>query len=124
MSQLNLDQNKSNYQIKGYQPGLILINEQTHDQSLIIGPNDLIENWAPQMINELKPEDLALAAALKPDILLIGTGEKHALVSPSLYGELVNSGIGVEVMSTSAACRTFNALISEDRNVVAALIIK
>ncbi len=123
MSQLNLDQNKGNYQIRGYRTGLIHINEQTYTTSLIIGPHDLIENWSPKTINELTPDMLISAAALKPDILLIGTGEKHALVSPSLYGELINQGIGVEVMSTGAACRTFNALISEDRNVVAALII-
>ncbi|MFZ2315459.1 MAG: Mth938-like domain-containing protein [Gammaproteobacteria bacterium] len=124
MAQLDLDQNNAKYQIRGYQPGLMQINEQMLTQSLIITPNQLIENWPPQTIEELTAEHLKMITDLKPDILLIGTGSKHVLLKTDIYGELVNQGIGVEVMSTAAACRTFNALASEDRKVAAALIIK
>jgi len=61
---------------------------------------------------------------LKPDVLLIGTGATHVFLSLDIYGDLINQGIGVEVMSTSAACRTFNALSAEGRHVVAALLIE
>lgn len=124
MAQLDLDQNNANYQIRGYQPGLMQINEQMLTHSLIVTPSQLIENWAPQTIDALTAEHLKIIMELKPDILLIGTGSKHVLLKTDIYGELVNQGIGVEVMSTSAACRTFNALASEDRNVAATLIIK
>ena len=124
MAQLDLDQNNANYQIRGYQPGLIQINEQMLTQSLIVTPSQLIENWPPETIDALTAEHLKIIIGLKPDILLIGTGSKHVLLKTDIYGELLNLGIGVEVMSTSAACRTFNALASEDRNVAAALIIK
>ncbi|MHB1221063.1 MAG: Mth938-like domain-containing protein [Gammaproteobacteria bacterium] len=124
MAQLDLDQNNAKYQIRGYQPGLMQINEQMLTQSLIVTPNQLIENWSPQTIEELTAEHLKMITDLKPDILLIGTGSKHVLLKTDIYGELVNQGIGVEVMSTAAACRTFNALASEDRKVAAALIIK
>lgn len=123
MAGLQLDENQSAYQIRSYQPGSIQVNEKSFTTSLILLP-DQLENWAPQSVTDLSAESLAMIVTLKPDILLIGTGEAHVLLSPTIYGELINQGIGVEVMSTGAACRTFNALSSEGRRVAAALLIK
>jgi uncharacterized protein len=91
---------------------------------VIVAPQHLIENWSPQTVNELSFESFAPILALKPDILLIGTGSTHIFLDIEIYGELLNLGIGVEIMDTSAACRTYNALSAENRNVVAALIIR
>jgi uncharacterized protein len=124
MATLNLDNNQSFYQIKSYQPGSIQINDQIFTHSVIITPNELIESWPPQTVAELSAESLAPIAALQPNILLIGTGSQLIFLRLEIYGELINLGIGVEIMDTGAACRTFNALTSEDRNVVAALIIR
>jgi uncharacterized protein len=124
MTPLNLDENQATYQIRAFKPGTIQINDKMLTQSLIISADQLIENWAPQTISELSAAALAQIPALKPDILLIGTGTTHVLIPVEIYGELINQGIGVEIMDTSAACRTFNALTAENRNVVAALIIK
>jgi uncharacterized protein len=124
MTSLELDENKSTYQIRAYRPGTLQINDKTLTHSVIITPNQLIEDWAPQSTAELTPESLQPILALKPTVLLIGTGSAHVLLSPAIYGELINQGIGVEVMDTSAACRTYNALSAEDREVAAALIIK
>lgn len=124
MATLDLDNNQSAYQIVAYQPGQIKINQEILTASVIITPNQLIKDWAPQTIAALSAASLALIAALKPDVLLIGTGSSQVFISADIYGELINLGIGVEIMDTSAACRTFNALASENRNVVAALIIR
>src|SRR5690348_13682824 len=123
MATLQLDENRATYQIRAYQPGTLQINDKTLTTSTIVTPNDLIENWPPQTAAELTTESFNPIIELKPDILLIGTGSKHILLPVTLYGELINQGIGVEIMDTSAACRTFNALSAEDRNVAAALII-
>lgn len=124
MPSLDLDSNQARYQIRAYKPGSLQINEQIYTVSLIISPEQLITNWAPQSILELTSPDLAPILALKPDILLIGTGEKLIFPAISVYGDLINHGIGVEIMDTSAACRTYNALTAENRNVIAALIIR
>lgn len=124
MPSLNIDENKSTYQIRAYQPGMIQVNEQKLAASLILTPNKLIADWSPQSMGELDMASLAPIIELHPTILLIGTGAQQEFLSIELYGELINQGIGVEVMTTSAACRTFNALSAEDRNVAAALIIK
>lgn len=124
MTTLNLDENRSLYQIRSYQPGLIRVNEKSLTESLIITPSTLIEHWAPQSAQDLSSNNMEALIALKPGIVLIGTGAEHIFLSPDIYGALINLGIGVEVMSTQAAARTFNALSSENRNVAAALIIK
>lgn len=124
MATLDLDNNEAKYQVRSYKPGRIQINDSIHNHSVIVSPHTLIENWSPSSVKELSAQALMKVTPLKPDILLIGTGSEMVLLSPSLYGELINLGIGVEVMDTSAACRTYNALSAENRNVAAALLIR
>lgn len=121
---LNLDENSATYQIRAYQPGLIQVNDQMFATSIIITRDKLINSWSPQNIDELCREDLADVIALHPSILLIGTGHDLQFPDLKIYGDLINYGIGVEIMNTHAACRTYNVLTSEGRNVAAALIIK
>jgi uncharacterized protein len=124
MSQLTLDDNSANYQIHAFKPGFIQVNDQVLTHSIIISANQLIENWEPQTFSELIKDHLDAILKLHPAILLLGTGETLQFPPLELYGDLINKGIGVEVMNTSAACRTYNALTAEGRDVVAALIIK
>ncbi len=123
MTSFSLDNNQANYQIRGFKPGQIQINDKILNQSLILSAQQLIENWPPTQAAEITREALAPAVALKPTILLIGTGKTQQFIPLEIYGELLNQGIGVEVMDTAAACRTYNALTSENRDVVAALIL-
>lgn len=124
MSNLQLDENKAVNLIKSYTPGQIIIQEIIYTKSLIITPTQILPDFHPQSIDMLTAEHLFAMRALNPTILIIGTGENMYYLSPDYYGELLNQGIGVEFMSTSAACRTYNALASENRNVAAALVIK
>ncbi len=121
---LTLDDNQANFQIRGYKPGFIQVNQQTYQHSIIVSATHLVENWAPQTISALTVEHLRIASQLEPAILIIGTGERLQFPTIDLYGELINQHIGVEIMDTSAACRTYNILTAENRNVVAALIIR
>lgn len=121
---LTLDENQSQFQVKGYKPGFIQVNDKTYNQSIIVTASVLITDWPPQIFSELKLEHLKSVIPLKPAILLIGTGSTLQFPPIELYGDLINHGIGVEIMDTKAACRTYNALTSENRNVAAALIIK
>lgn len=120
---LTLDENSAKYQIRAYKPGTIKINDQLLHQSIIISSDELIDNWEPQTIHELKAQHLTEIAKKKPNILIIGTGDKLQFPALEIYGELMNQGIGVEIMNTHAACRTLTALTAEGRHVIAALII-
>lgn len=123
MPTFDLDNNSATYQIRSFKPGMIQINNKIFTQSLIIAPHQLIEQWPPQTIDQLTAECLKPVFALKPTIVLIGTGSHLIFPSITIYGELINAGMGVEIMETGAACRTYNALSAENRNVIAALII-
>ena len=60
---------------------------------------------------------------LKPEVLLLGTGSKQHFAHPNLFRALIQAGIGIEFMDTPAACRTYNILVTEDRKVVAAVLL-
>ena len=121
---LTLDENHCTYQIRSYQPGQIQVNDNFYNKSIIIGPNHLIDHWPPNTLNELSESHLTLVLELHPDLLILGTGSQLTFPPIEIYGQLINHGIGVEVMDTRAACRTYNVLASEHRNVLAALIIR
>jgi uncharacterized protein len=66
-------------------------------------------------------EHLEPALALEPAIIVLGTGTERLLPDVELMGDVAARSVGLEVMSTPAACRTFNVLLQEQRRVVAAL---
>jgi uncharacterized protein len=61
---------------------------------------------------------------LQPEVVVLGTGLRQHFVHPSLYAGLMSRRIGIEIMSTAAACRTYNVLAQENRHVVAALVLE
>ena len=64
-----------------------------------------------------------MIAQLEPEIALLGTGDRQRFPHPRLIQALMARGIGVEVMDTSAACRTYNIVMLEGRRVAAALLL-
>ena len=117
-----LDPEGAKYLIKRYSADSITVNNTDYTCSLKISPNSLLEHWAPQTLADLTEADFAPILELKPDIFILGVGEKHQFPDAALLQPLYKQHIGVEVMSTSAACRTFNVLASDGRAVVAALL--
>ena len=117
------DKTAARYRIHAYAPGRVTINQDVFTQSLIVTPGRILPHWAPQSFEELQAEHLALVAELGPEIILLGTGATLRFPRPELAAPLFDSGIGLEVMDTAAACRTYNVLVSEDRHVAAALIV-
>lgn len=112
------------YEIKGFLPGQLWVGDTLYTANLILLRHTLIADWAPADIHSLRQEDLAILLPFKPDLLLIGTGENQVFPSPAIYAELIKRGTGVEIMNTYAACRTWNALVSEHRHVAAALFVR
>lgn len=121
--ELILDSNSAKYQIQNYCDNKIQINNHWYTKSLIISSEQLIENWPPQQIDELKSEHFSDILMLKPTIVIIGTGQQQHFIASNVLQDLISQQIGIEVMNTAAACRTFTVLTSEGRNVVAALIL-
>ena len=105
----------------GYGEGYVTIDGERHESSLIVLPERLLP-WPVAGFDALAEEHFALIAALKPEIVLLGTGARLRFPQPRLTAALTRARIGVEVMDIQAACRTYNILMAEGRNVVAALL--
>jgi uncharacterized protein len=104
-------------------PGQVWINGQLHDASLLVPWQGAAQPWPVAALSELTAAHFEQVAALKPELVIFGSGARLQFISPSLYRVLIDARIGMETMDTAAACRTYNVLASEGRSVVAALIL-
>jgi uncharacterized protein len=120
---LHLTTAKNNNLITAYGDDYIAINKQRYTQNLIVLPQTLIVDWQATRFDDLNNDHFKPIITLKPELVLLGTGVKHLFLHPKHYQELSASGIALECMTTAAACRTYNILMSEGRNVAAALIL-
>lgn len=124
---LHLTTVDNNYLITGYGTGdtgrFVDINCERYMRNLIVMANNLILNWQATDFANLAEAHFAQLVDLKPEVVLLGTGEKHQFLHPSVYQSLTALGVPLECMTTAAACRTYNILMSEGRNVAAALLI-
>lgn len=107
----------------GYGDGYVSINQIRYEKSLIVLPDQLIENWPVTSISEMRAEHFNCLLNHSVEILLLGTGSKHQFPDHALMIEVLKMKIGMEVMDTQACCRTYNILLEEDRRVAAAIII-
>ena len=118
---ISLENSNADYRITAYEAGVITINEEIINSAVILSTNGY-KLWEAQSIETLTEDLLIMALEENPDILLLGTGIRQQFPAPALMKPIAESGTGLEVMDTAAACRTYNILISEDRHVVAALL--
>ncbi len=117
-----LDPLEHGYTIKAYESGWIQVNREKYYQSLLLMPDRLMPDWPVSDANQITTEHLLELVQYEPQMLLLGTGEQRTIIHPKIFAPLMELGIGYEVMTTGAACRTYNVLLSEDRRVLAALI--
>ncbi|WP_018864264.1 MULTISPECIES: Mth938-like domain-containing protein [Thioalkalivibrio] len=111
------------YIVTGYESGAVGINQVGYTRSLIVRPNSLEQEWPVDTIDALAVEHLSSVIHHPPEVLLIGTGEVQQFPDRKVWRYLRNEGFGVEIMDTAAACRTYNLIMAEGREVAAALII-
>lgn len=111
------------YFITAYNEISIQVNGKNFDSSLIIAPDAIDTEWSPTSIDTLRSEHFSNIIKLNPELVLLGTGSKLTFPAIETYAQLITLGIGVDVMDTGAACRTYNILMGEGRRVIAGLIL-
>ncbi len=102
--------------------GWVEINGARHTGSLILGNDRPPRDWN-RTFEQLDAQDFAQLLDWQPEIVVFGSGRLFRFPHPGLTRALPEARIGLEVMDTRAACRTFNVLASEGRRVVAAILI-
>lgn len=119
--QLSRDTSAPNF-IRAYEQGRLRIAERWIPGHVIVSAEIVIEHWSPANPAALTAADLEPALTLAPTIVLLGTGAERLLPDVELMAALAARAVGLEIMTTAAACRTFNVLLQEERRVVAALL--
>lgn len=120
---LHLAQNPNQNVITGYGSGYVLVGSERYDRNIIVTPKTIISDWPVNPELELRECDFAAMIELAPQIILIGSGKHIRFPKSAALRGLLAARIGYEVMDTRAACRTYNILLEEGRNVAAALMI-
>lgn len=110
------------YTIQGYTDNSVTVNGTVFSKSLVVMAERVIPDWRPDSFQALHETDFAAFIDLRPDLVVLGTGQQQRFPDPQLYRALIEAGIGIEVMTTPAACRTYNILTSEGRRVISALL--
>jgi uncharacterized protein len=101
----------------------ILVNDDEHSTSIALTPDELLGEWPAAPVAELDEGHFDTVLAGKPEIVLLGTGRTNIFPPRELVFAFARKGVGLEVMDTAAAARTFNVLANEGRKVAAVLYV-
>jgi uncharacterized protein len=107
--------------IRAWEPGRLRVADRWLTGNVIVSSEQIVEGWTAIEPHRLTIAELEPALALEPTIIVVGTGTQHLLPDVELMAAVAQRSVGLEIMSTPAACRTFNVLLQEQRRVVAAL---
>lgn len=121
---LHVDARPSLNTVTGYGPGFVEINRRRYEHALLLAPEGEVVAWDVEGFESLTAAHFERLLALAPDVVLLGTGERQRFPHPRLTSALMQARIGVDVMDTHAACRTYNILMVEGRKVLAALLMR
>lgn len=99
------------------------VNGQDLTESFMLLPGQPMQAWPVAAGESLKPQHFSTVIEHQPELVILGTGADLQLPDPEVYGALLSREIGLEAMTTIAACRTYNLLAQDGRNVAACLIL-
>ncbi len=110
--------------ISRHEAGRVWVGTLPFTHSLLVPWEGAVLPWEAPAFDALTAAHFERIAALEPEVVIFGSGQRLRFVHPALLRALIDRRIGVETMDTAAACRTYNVLVSEKRSVVAALVLE
>jgi uncharacterized protein len=110
--------------ITGYGDGYVEINQTPYQHSVLLSSDGDTIEWPAKSFGDLEASHFSQMVNLKPELILIGTGNRQQFLKPELLKTLISAKIGFEIMDSQAACRTYNILVGEGRKVLLALIVE
>ncbi|RNC77508.1 Mth938-like domain-containing protein [Piscirickettsia salmonis] len=121
--QFSRDTIEQKFFIRSFENNIFKINDQSYETSLLVS-HDSLTPWQKTQLSELTEEDFKTLSALEVEVILLGTGAKQHFLPFHQQKILLMKGIGIEAMSTHAACKTYNILVAEGRKVAALLLMQ
>lgn len=121
---LHADRIEGTNAIARHSPEGVIVNQRAWRESVVVPWQGEVRAWGPATPAELTEAHFEALLALRPELVIFGSGARLQFVRPALMRSLMSARIGVETMDTPAACRTYNVLLGEGRSVVAALLFQ
>jgi uncharacterized protein len=109
--------------ITGYGLNWVEVNQERHQTSLIITPNQLLLEWPVKTIKDIKENSFEAIESFNIEIILLGTGNIQEHLEPKILEYFSKKNMAVECMNNQSACRTYNILANEERKVLLALML-
>jgi len=120
--EFTLEVPQNQYFIRSVSAAGIRVDQEIFVNPFIISGQRIVPQWNVESIDDINEESLQAIFDLEPEVILIGTGDSQIFLPPATQVHFFRRNFGFEVMTTDAACRTFNVLVAEGRHVVAALL--
>lgn len=122
MLNLTLHDADDHHAITRYDASGITVGERHFEVGVVVHPEREAYGWSVEDVAGLTVEAVEQLLAGDPDVVILGTGARQVFPSGSVLRVFADRGVGCEVMDSGAACRTYNVLASEARDVVAAIM--
>jgi len=120
--EFNLEVPQNQFFIRSISEKGICVHDAFYNSPFIISGQRIVPEWDVKSIDDINEENLQVIFDLQPEVILLGTGATQLFLPPTIQVHFFQRNFGFEVMTTDAACRTFNVLAAEGRHVVAALM--
>ncbi|NID15170.1 Mth938-like domain-containing protein [Luteibacter yeojuensis] len=101
----------------------VTVVDRDFRKSILLTPQEVVEDWEVTDASRLTLADVEKIAALKPELVLLGTGERQVFPPAEVMAGFLRRGIGIEAMTNGSAARTYSLLAGEGRRVLAAFIL-
>lgn len=109
--------------VRHVEKGLIRVGGENITEDVVLFRNTIQRGWSTPDLHKLSEADFEDLILQSPEIIIFGSGWTTMLPPRELVFSMARRGIGFEIMDTPAACRTFNILVAEDRDVAAVLVL-
>jgi uncharacterized protein len=116
-------ENSASNKIISYSDDSFTLKNKTIKSNIVISKDNLIEHWSVDSYKNLALQHIDPIIKWQPEVILLGTGNESGFQNYELLSYITSKNIGLEIMNTGAACRSYNLLIDEGRNVVACLFL-
>ncbi|MES2405215.1 MAG: Mth938-like domain-containing protein [Pseudomonadota bacterium] len=121
--ELNLERPRDYLFVRRADAHTVVVVDKPFTASIILTRDKVIDDWGVADVTVMTPDQARPIVALKPDVVLLGTGARQRFPSQAVLAAFLRRGVGVEVMDNAAAARTWDILAGEGRNVVAGFIL-
>jgi len=115
--------NEAQFFVRRADPAAVTVIDRTLHRSVLLSADQAIEDFPARLVGDIDAAAIDRILALRPEVVLLGTGARAVFPAQSVLAAFLKRGIGLETMDNAAAARTFNVLVGEGRKAVALFLL-